>query len=127
MKKIFTLLFALGTIAAVQAQPGNRNNRDFNDGKDNVKVIIKDNDDFDKGFRTDDRISPDRKLAMEVAKVNREYDYKIQAVRNNFFMNRFAKQRKIQQLEEQRQWEIKMLYKKYSKYNRRGFDNHGHF
>jgi hypothetical protein len=127
MKRIFTLLFALGTIAAVQAQPGNRNNRDFNDGKDNVKVIITDNDDFDKGFRTDDRISPNRKLAMEVAKVNREYDYKIQAVRNSFFMNRFAKQRKIQQLEEQRQWEIKMLYKKYSKYNRRGFDDHGRF
>ena len=28
MKKIFTLLFALGTFALVQAQPGTRDNRD---------------------------------------------------------------------------------------------------
>jgi hypothetical protein len=126
MKRIFTLLFALGTIAAVQAQPGNRDRRDFDDGNDKVKVIIKDNDDFDRGFRNDDRISPDRKIAFEVAKINREYDYKIQMVRNNFFMSRFAKARKIDQLQEQRRWEIKMVYKKYSKY-RRGFGNNDRY
>jgi hypothetical protein len=144
MKRIFTLLFALGTIAAVQAQPGQRNNRDFDDRKDNARVIIKDNDDFDNGYRndgidngyrnngfdkscrSDDRFSPERKIAMEVAQINREYDYKIQMVWNNYFMSRFVKYRKIDQLEEERRWEIRMVYKKYSRY-RRGFDNQGHF
>lgn len=122
MKRIFTLLFALGTIAAVQAQPGNRDHRDFDDGNDKVKVIINDDDDFDRGFRNDDRISPHRRLAFEVAKINREYDYRIQMVRNNYFMSRFAKARRIEQLQEQRRWEIRMVYKKFGKH-RRGYYN----
>lgn len=126
MKRTFTLLLALVTIVAVQAQPGNRDRRDFDQNdRDNAKVIVNDRDGFDKDFRGnryDDRFSPERKIAMEIAQINREYDYKIQTVRNNFFLNRFMKQRKIQQLEDQRQWEIKMVYKKYSGYKRGGRD-----
>lgn len=119
MKKTFTLLFALVTVVALQAQPGNRDRRDFEDDRDNAKVIINDRDGFDKDFRgyhNDDRFSPERRIAMEVAQINREYDFRILQVRNSFFMSRFAKMRKIQQLDDQRRWEIKMVYKKYSNY-----------
>lgn len=47
---------------------------------------------------------------MEIARINREYDYKIQAVRNNFFMWRYEKERQIRFLQEQRQWEIRKVY-----------------
>ena len=43
---------------------------------------------------------------MEIARINREYDSKIDRVRNNFFMFRFEKQRQIHWLQEQRQQEI---------------------
>lgn len=127
MKRIFTLLVSLGLIAAVQAQPGGRDRGGFDDGRDNVKVIINDNDGFDNDFRIDNRISPERRIAYEVAKINREYDYRIQMVRNNFFMSRFAKMRKIDQLEEQRRWEIRMVYKKFRRHNMydRDYDGHG--
>jgi hypothetical protein len=129
MKRIFTLLVSLGLIAAVQAQPGNRDRRDFDDDNDISKVIIRDNDDFGKNTRYDDRVSPNRRLAFEIAKINREYDYRIQMVRSNYFMSRFAKMRRIDQLEEQRQWEIRRAVKKFRerKYYDRDFDGRGHY
>ncbi|MEQ1678908.1 MAG: hypothetical protein ABL876_19590, partial [Chitinophagaceae bacterium] len=47
-----------------------------------------------------------------------EYDYRIQKVRNSFFMSWFEKQRKIRFLQEQRQQEIRMVYAKFSDRNK---------
>ena len=54
---------------------------------------------------------------MEIAKINREYDKRIQKVKNSYFMSRWEKQRKIRFLQEQRQQEIKMVYAKFNKRN----------
>jgi hypothetical protein len=141
MKKIFTLVFAVGLFTFAQAQPGDRDNRqrdrrDFDD-KDKVTVIVNDNDRFsrdnntyERGLRFDDRISPERNIAFQIARINREFDYRIETVRRNFFLNRYEKQRKIWYLEDQRQWEIKMVYRafkngrgRYHDQNRRYDDN----
>jgi hypothetical protein len=130
MKKIFTLLFAVGMIAVAQAQPGNRDNRQT-DRRDNQPIGRQDDNRFDNdesfvainvSFDRDDRFgnnkfSNERKRNMEIAKINREYDYRIQRVKNSYFMSRWEKQRKISFLQEQRQQEIRMVYAKFNKRN----------
>ena len=127
MKKIFTLVFALGTLAVAQAQPGSRDNRSTDSrntqtdqrdyrGYDNEKDIAY-NKPYNRDDRYSDRFSMERKRDMEIAGINREYDFRIQKVRNSFYIFRYEKERQIRSLQDQRQREIKMVYYKYS--NRR--------
>ena len=64
---------------------------------------------------------------MQIAQVNQYFDYKIQSVRRSFYMDWFEKQRLIHSLEHQRQWEISMVYAKFSNRNRYGnpYDRNG--
>ena len=125
MKKIFTLFFALGMIAVAQAQPGNRDNRDNRDNRQpDTKVIVVDQRDnnygHDRDIRYDDRFSNDRKRDWEIARINRDYDYKIQQVKRSFYLFRGEKQRQINRLEDQRDQEIRAVMYKYSnKWDRR--------
>jgi type II secretory pathway pseudopilin PulG len=162
MKKIFTLLFAVGMLAVVaQAQPGQRDNRqfdqrgsqqnnqqadqrgyqqndqrnnqqndqrDFNNGFDKTKDPYYNNP-YDKTVRYDDRFSMERRMRTEIARINQEYDYKIEKVNCNFFLSRWEKQRQISFLEQQRQWEISRAYAQFSNRDRyddrnRGYDRH---
>src|SRR5258705_3045694 len=131
MKKIFTLLVAVGFITAINAQTGSRDrdNRYTRDqqtdqrGYNNKDVVINDgrydNDDrFDNNFG-----SYDRNIRMQIAQVNSKYDFKIQRVRNDYFMRRFEKMRVIHSLEAQRQQEIRMLY---ARNNKRGQHDRGY-
>lgn len=147
MKKIFTLLFALGMFAAAQAQPGNRDNRQgdqrtdqrndddrFDNGR-NVVVNHNPYDNNDDRYSTDDRFgnsrfSNERRMRMQIAQINREFDYKTERVRNSYFMSRWEKQRKLRFLEEQRQQEIRKVYLrfKYSRgYNDREIPDRRHY
>ena len=99
MKKIFTLLFAVGLFTMAQAQPGR--------GRTDVKIVVGSNPNYGNDFGNE------RRLKMEINSINREYDYKIQKVRNNFFHSRWEKQRLINQLENQREREIRMAYAKF--------------
>lgn len=139
-------MFAVSLFALAQAQPGSRDNRDNRDSRDSRQPGQRDNqppaqqdnwryDDEkeftgkDFAFDRDDhfgnsRFSNERKRDMQIARINREYDYRIQRVMNNYFMSRWEKQRKIRFLQEQRQQEIRMLYMKFGKRNnQRGWDN----
>ena len=65
---------------------------------------------------------------MQIARINQMFDYKIQQIRNSYFMSRWDKQRQIRSLEQQRHMEIRMVYAKFSNRNRyddrnRGYDN----
>jgi hypothetical protein len=137
MKKIFTLLVAVGFITAINAQTGSRDrdNRDTRDqqidqrGNNNKDVMINDgrydNDDrFDNNFG-----SYDGNIRMQIAQVNRKYDFKIQRVKNDYFMRRFEKMRVIRSLEAQRQQEIRMLYARNNKRGQhdRGYDSNHRF
>jgi hypothetical protein len=138
MKKIFTLLFAVGMFTLAQAQPGNRDNRQ-NDQRDfdkdiDITVNHRPNDKDDR-FGNDDRLgnskfSNERKMRMQIAQINREFDYKTDRVRNSFFMSRWEKQRLLRSLEDQRQREIRKVYFrfKYSRgYNDRDFPDRRHY
>lgn len=132
MKKIFTLLFAVGCLTAIQAQPGSRDNRDSRDTRDKPQ-----NDRYGKDvginngrYDNDDRYNNnngtyERNLRMQIAQLNRKYDLRIQKVRNDFFMRRAEKMRVIRSLEAQRQQEIRTLHarsKKMGQHNR-GYDS----
>ena len=134
MKKIFTLLVAVGFITAINAQTGSRDNRDNRDTRDrqqndqwgnrnNNDVVINDgrynNDDrFDNNYG-----SYGGNIRMQIAQVNRKYDFRIERVRNDYFMRRYEKIRVIRSLEEQRQQEIRMLY---ARNNKRGQHDRGY-
>jgi len=139
MKKIFTLLFTVGMFAVVQAQPGNRDNRQTDrrdlpptDQRNDKTFDQKDHDSWDNDHRygkNDDRFdyndnhygnsrfANERRMKMQIAQINREFDYKTDRVRNSFYLSRWEKQRQIRFLEEQRQREIRKVYLKF-KYSR---------
>jgi hypothetical protein len=119
MKKIFTLLFAVGFITAVNAQSGTRDNHQYD------QKVIQQNGQWDNNgnaiagknghYDVNDRYhsingSYGNSMEMQIARINRKYDFQVQQVRNNFFMGRFQKMRTIRSLEAQRQQEIRMVY-----------------
>jgi hypothetical protein len=140
MKKIFTLLFAVGFLTAAYAQTGSRD-RDTRDTRDNQQYdqrVGQQNSQWDNNVNSNGRDNDNRynningsygrSIAMQVAQINRKYDLQVQRVQNDFFMRRFEKMRVIRSLEVQRQREIKMLYVRTNSRDRqydRGFDaNH---
>lgn len=137
MKKIFTLLAAVGFITAINAQAGSRDrdNRDTRDQQTNQRVN-NNNKDVNVGdgrYDNDDRYnntgSYNGNIKMQIAQVNRKYDFKIQKVKNDYFMRRNEKMRVIRSLEAQRQQEIRMLNARNNKKGQhdRGYDSNHHY
>ena len=131
MKKIFTLLVAVGFITAINAQTGSRG-RDTRDQQTAQRGNNKNNDVVINNGRygNDDRYSNNAgsyngNIRMQIAQVNRKYDLRIQKVKNDFFMRRAEKMRGIRSLEAQRQQEIRMLYARSKKRGQhdRGYDS----
>ena len=123
MKKIFTLLFVVGTFTMAQAQPGSRDSRqadqrynqptdqrDVNRDYGNGNGVVVDINAYDRDGRYNNSNSFDRNMRMEIARINQAYDFKVQKVMRNYFMSRFEKQRQLRFLQEQRQREISMVY-----------------
>jgi hypothetical protein len=116
MKKIFTLLLAVGMVAVAQAQPGSRDTRDtrpveqrsdddrFDDDRFDIKM-----DPYDRDNGNNSKFANERRMRMAISRINREYDIKIHKVKNSFYMSRFEKQRQVRFLEQQRQKELRML------------------
>ncbi|MEQ1797952.1 MAG: hypothetical protein ABL872_08360 [Lacibacter sp.] len=132
MKKIFTLLFAATLFTAANAQNGNRDNKQYDQRNDQTgygKPVATNNDRYDKDDRRDyGKFSMERKRDMQIAQINREFDYKIQKVRSSFYMNRFEKQRQIRFLEDKRRMEIKKVYMQFNRgrYDDRDYDSNRH-
>ena len=93
MKKIFTLLFAVGTISIASAQ-----SKGFDHAKQNP------------GYSVNGKQST-------VQQINREYDYKISAVKMNRHMNAWEKSKQIRKLENQRDAEISRARFRFEKDN----------
>jgi hypothetical protein len=137
MKKIFTLLFAVGFLTAINAQSGSRDNRDNRDnqqsgqwGNNQERDVVGNNSRHDNDDRYDNNFgSYDGNIKMQIARINQKYDFKIQRVRNDFFMRRFEKMRMIRSLEEQRKQEIRMAYARSSRWGQhdRGYDSNHHY
>ena len=117
MKKIFTLLVAIGMITFAQAQyGGGRNSRDHRNERSTGDK------DYDYGRDNDRRyngiLSPKKQLELAIDRINREYDWKIEKVKDNFFKSRSQKRREIRFLNEKRKREIKRTYYTFSKERR---------
>ena len=137
MKKLFTLLLAVGFLTAMNAQTGSRDNRDNrnsqqngqwgNDSRNDVGINngqYDNNDHYDNNFG-----SYNGNIKMQIAQVNRKYDFKIQQVKNDRFIRRSEKMRVIRSLEAQRQQEIRMAYARSNKRGQhdRGYDSNHRF
>ena len=92
MKKIFTLLVAVGFITAINAQTGSRDrdNRDTRDqqtdqrGNNNSKNVVINDGRYDNDDRYSNSAgSYNGNIRMQIAQVNRKYDFKIQKVKND--------------------------------------------
>ena len=136
MKKIFTLLVAVGFITAINAQTGSRDrdNRDTRDQQtdqrvNNNKDVVRNDGRYDNDDRYNNTGSYNGNIRMQIAQVNRKYDFKIQRVKNDHFMRRNEKMRMIRSLEAQRQQEIRMLYTRSNKKGQhdRGYDSNHHY
>ena len=101
MKKICTLLLAAGAFTIASAQ-----SRGFDHGKQESVYAY------------------NGKQSV-IHDINRTYDYKIAAIRQNRWMNRWEKSKQISQLERQRDAEIAQVQFRFEKDNH-GFGNHGY-
>jgi vacuolar-type H+-ATPase subunit I/STV1 len=122
MKTIFTLLFSMAMFSTTFAQYGQKGQRD----KDIDVYVSVDNKDFghhDKKFGG--YIFTPRERDMEIAKINREYGFKIQSVKNKSFMTWMQKKRIINNLEEQREDEIAQVIRKFRSPKNK-FDDYGY-
>ena len=135
MKKLFTLLLAVGFLTAINAQTGSRDNRDNRNsqqngqwGKDSRDDVGINNGRYDNNKQYDNNFgSYNGNIKMQIAQINRKYDFKIDRLRDNRFMKRNEKMRMIRSLEAQRQQEIRMAYARSNKKGQhdRGYDpNH---
>jgi DUF4097 and DUF4098 domain-containing protein YvlB len=113
MKKLFTLLFAIGTVTIASAQSGfNRNGYD-NDRRYNENIRSDKNDkwndqrgydrnndrDYNRGY---DRGYNERKRQEEAMRIRREYDMKIQRYRNDRHITTYERNKRIVIIEKER-------------------------
>ena len=122
MKKIFTLMMAVGSITFVSAQSGFKNdNRSYNDKKTITKIPSKNNSGFNdrnkKDYEAYSFSSRDRDAAIQL--IEREYAYKIGAVNRDRYLKAGNKSKQIRLLEKQKAIEIKEVRLKFEQINSR--------
>jgi len=110
MKKILAVVFSLGLLSTAFAQGGRQRDRDIDYGKPTNPVYN------DKYGRNDGYFSAREKDA-QLVRINREFDYKIMAIKRNRHMRNAEKNREIRQLERQRTQEIRELNQRFSRQN----------
>jgi hypothetical protein len=112
MKKLFTLLFALGTITAVSAQSSHRESDSRNVVLQKAPVY---DDRNDHSFGSNDRNSSNFGRDQEIDRINRFYDSKIQSVQWNRRMRQSEKNREIRSLQQQKSQALRDVQDKYSR------------
>lgn len=114
MKKIFTLLFAVAIFAAANAQNGdNRRQGQWNNQQNDQWNNRNDNGYGRDGRYNNGRNGMERRRDMEIARINRDYDFRMQRVRSNYFMNRYEKMRQLRNLQDMRDREVRKVYHQY--------------
>lgn len=111
MKKILTLLIAVGAVVFAQAQTSKEETRRviLGDGG-NGRNYPSGGRDVILGGGQDNRNSyPSGDRQYQIDQVNREYDAKVQSIRNNSYLSYEEKERSIRQLEKDRQRKIQRI------------------
>ena len=133
MKKIFTLMVAVGMVTFASAQQGQKTGS----FKDTKKEIINSHTvqapAFGKGktsgYETTSFSTKERDA--QIQKINREYDQKIAAVKKNRHMRQQEKTKQVRSLENQRSQEIKQVQLRWEQSNQHnngwGQKTRGHY
>ncbi len=122
MKKILTLLFAVGAVAVAQAQyspsypDGRYNDRDVILGQRNDRA-------YDNNSRNNYSFS-ERERDEQIARINREYDKRIRQVDKDRRLRYNDKQYQIRHLEDQRKDEIRQVWERFRSSNNRYSDRY---
>lgn len=120
MKKMMIILlaatFAVSATAQEERRPDWENNHEEERTEYNGQSGSRNNGPYDNrydnrhGNRNDNRYEFSRReLEIQISRINRDYDYKIRRIENDFFMSRYRKERIIRDLEQQRRFEIRKL------------------
>ena len=134
MKKIITVLFASAMLSKAFAQYEHSDRLDWNKNND----VYKNNNNrgYDKhnngnygygkpGKGYNDRyVFTARDRDMQIEQINRNFDYNMRSIRNQYFINRNQKIRRIRLLEEKRDREINEVMYKFND-RRNQCDNNG--
>jgi len=128
MKKIITLLIAAFAFAGLQAQTTEDARRVIL-GKKKENSSQKDPGDI-FGSREERRVNeengtryPSGSREAQIERINREYDYKIQTIRNNNSLSSAEKERIIRDLNNQRTKKIKQINNDYKRNDRNDDDD----
>jgi hypothetical protein len=126
MKKILTLLLSAGLFSASFAQ-GNHRQRDRYDRNDQYANASNDRYENRNNRRVDNNrnVSYKNQRAIEIQRINREYNYKVQSIENNRYMKNRQKKLAIRDAKKERINQIQMLNARYNGQNNHGKYNHG--
>jgi hypothetical protein len=121
MKKVFTLMLALGSLTAVFAQGGYSNQR--SESRDAVlgrpSTIYNSNDHRnDYGFTS-------RERDQQIKEINRDFDKQIKAVKKTRSFRPYEKERRIRILEAQRTQKIQKVNARFNSQYNREYRNRG--
>jgi len=114
MKKIFVLAFSLVATTAVFAQRGydrRDESRDIVLGQPNNRNVYG-NDRSNNGYYST------RERDVQIQRINREYDRRIDAVKYDRYLRKAEKKRQIRFLENERDARIREVVQRYNDYNR---------
>jgi hypothetical protein len=130
MKKIFTLLFSVGLLTSAIAQSNHSSQNGYPGRDDQNSGYNKNTQPPFAGNRNDHSGYNDRHTDFsvrmrdeQIAKINYEYDSKINAIKYRRGGLFFDKNRKIRNLEIERQDQIRMVYARFSGKNNYGGHN----
>lgn len=114
MKKTILLLVTVLLVGTSFAQYNKQKDRDNDYGYNKDR-----GDKFDRG-RDKIYFFTARERDIELAQINREYTNRIESVRRKFFMSRFHKERQVQSLLQQRDYEVRQVWMKYNDKRNKG-------
>ncbi len=143
MKKLFTLLFTVGSLTTAFSQYNNNNNNDRRGRDDNSTAYESKNGNGDyskpgtynrNGDRKDYAYSDHRynesfsmrssECDFQIHRINRQYDYKIKSVHANRYLRNREKAYEVSNLNQQRRDEIRTIMVRYSNKRNRYHDGH---
>ena len=121
MKKILAVVFSLGLLSTAFAQGGYPRSGDYGYGRPN-NPVYKDRYDRNGGY-----FSARERDAL-ITRINREFNFRILAVRHNRYMRNAEKRRQIRSLEIRRAQEIRDVNLRFSRQrSNRDYDRNGRY
>jgi hypothetical protein len=129
MKRILTLLFAVGAITVAQAQ----SSRSYPDDRYGRDVILGDrNDRNDRVDRNDGTYENNSRYSYsfsardrdkQIDRINREYDKRIRQVERDRYIRSYEKSAQIRRLEDQKRQEVAQVWERFRSNNNSHADN----